>query len=151
MRSCFEATNRPPRRCALAAGCAALLVLATTVHGAESPAALETRADQQLIDTVHTKALTVLRLSIAATNSTDLAALINAHTSDVVQAALPFSEPILILRGLSRSTGNKMALLNGRWFGVGDMVSTNGMKISEIGGDYVVLLDSRGLPRRVPL
>lgn len=143
-----------------AAGCAALLAFQASVHGAESPAARDnTATDQQLLAAVRQKATRVLCLAAAMTNTPDLSTRIcvqplpmssNTNTNAVVQAAMPVSDPVFDLRGLSSSTGKPLALLNGRWYGIGDVV-TNGLQISRIGGDYVVLVDAHGEPRMVPL
>ena len=141
-------------------GLVALLLLPAAVHGAASPAAPDPHADDALIATVRQKAKTILHLATAATNTVDLAARIcmqpvqtDAHTNTnvTVQPNLPAPEPIFNLRGLSTSTGKPLALLNGRWFAEGDLVSTDGIRISKIGGDRVVLVDKQGVERVVKL
>lgn len=148
----------PLRACA--AAWAALLLLPAAGQGASTPATPDTSADDKLVAAVCLKAATVLRLASAATNTPDLSLFICppsppveliTNTTETVLSNRPVSEVNFELRGLSSGTGPRLALVNGRWVGVGDLVSANGMRISRIGGDHVVLIDTQGVRQVVAL
>ena len=145
---------------ASAAAMTLLLVLSTTGHSTGTPAAPENNVDSQLIAIVHQKASTVLSMVKAAANTMDLSAYISVppdcpppptNVTEVVQSRPPEPPPVFDLHGVSFSNQRALALLNNRWQGVGDLVSSNGIRISEIGSDRVVLVDRQGLRKVVTL
>lgn len=147
------------RRLALAAGVAFLLALPGALPGSPVPDVSSFAADVSLISAVSQKATDVLRLFASATNTMDLSSRISVkpapvespNTNDVVSITPPSPpEPTFELRGLSPHTGKPFALINGRWFGVGEAVAADGTRVVKIASDHVVLVNTQGVQRVVP-
>jgi hypothetical protein len=150
-----------PRGCALAAGLVAVWSIPAIVLASGAPAPDESNTDDRLIAAVRQRVAEVTRLAHAATNSVDLTARLSAQmpvpatgtTTNVAVAAPtppPAAETVFTLRGLSLA-GKPLALLNGRWFGVGDRVSADGIRLSKIEAGRVVLVDTQGVQRVISL
>jgi len=146
------------RTCVCATVIASLL--SAMALAANPPVAADVRVDNQLIATVRQKADSVLRLKTASTNTLDLneyLAVQSARTEALNRTAaaapsrLSETEPVFALRGLSSSNNRPLALLNSRWYGVGELVTSNGLRIAQIGNNHVVLVDAQGIRQVVTL
>lgn len=151
--------SQMPRGCALAAGLVAVWSLPAIALASGAPAPDEPNTDDRLIAAVRQRVAEVTRLAHAATNSVDLTARLSAQmpatgtTTNVAVAAPtppPAAETVFTLRGLSLA-GKPLALLNGRWFGVGDRVSADGFRLAKVDPDRVVLVDTQGVQRVISL
>ena len=136
---------------------AALQPSLTTSLGAT--VAPEAEADNQLLASVRQKASAVMRMTQAASHTLNLSEYIAAlpiqtetptNGAEHAASSPPSPGPVLILRGVSLSNQRPLALINKRWWGVGDVV-TNGLRISKIEANQVVLVDTQGASRVITL
>jgi hypothetical protein len=64
----------------------------------------------------------------------------------------PAPEPLFVLRGISFSSGKPLTLLNNRWRQVDDLVTSNGgWRVARIEPTGVVLVNTQGVQRTIPL
>ena len=135
-------------------------LLPAGVLAGNPPVAADAGADNQLIATVRQKSASVLRLRNAATNTLNLAEYIAikpaqaespTNATPITPLRLPEPEPVFVLRGLSSGNQRPLALVNNRWYGVGDRVASSGVRIAKIENNQVVLVDTQGVQQVVTL
>ena len=134
--------------------CAILPALGNGPAGADA-------VTEDLIAAVRQKSASLLRLSVAVTNVPNLAEYISLPPSrsvpgtNIVEVApaptAPDHEQVFLLRGIMTRNHQPMALINKQWRMEGDLVASNGIRISKIGDMHVILVDTQGVQRTLSI